>query len=390
MIEKIDFFVHRASRYGVLLYFTERLSEALTRLGVRTRLLDSANPEDLKAVAGDRPDCTLSFNGLLPDKGGDLLCDFFKVPHVAYLVDPSHHFLALTKSPYTVIACVDRMGCDLLRSHGFDRTLFLPHAAEGSLPPSDGERVFDLVMFSTCVDYEKYRNEWYQHYSKSFCEVIEAAAEMVLTRPNISHMQAFLVALNESEKARQELVEEKIDLDEVWSSLELYIKGKDRIELLRGIEGVDIHLFGSVLEGKDWEKYVGHKKNLRHHGEVSFEEACRVMGQAKLVVSSCPTIKDGGHERIFSSLLKETPIFSMENVFLDAHLSEQDGVIRYQHDRMDRMNERIAELLGDEDKRHAMGKRGREKVLSAHTWDHRAKTLLEELPALLDQIARTV
>ncbi len=73
MIKRIDVFMPPRSQYGVLHHFTRKLSEALGRAGVEASLLEAQydNPKPfLDKIFSDRPDCTLSFNGLLPDREG--------------------------------------------------------------------------------------------------------------------------------------------------------------------------------------------------------------------------------------------------------------------------------------------------------------------------------
>ena len=76
--------------YSLLQYFTIKMHEALLRLGVQSRLLEAKNKNPapfLKVLFEDSPDCTLSFNGLLPDEQGRFFSDMIKIPHVAFIVD---------------------------------------------------------------------------------------------------------------------------------------------------------------------------------------------------------------------------------------------------------------------------------------------------------------
>ncbi len=49
----------------------------------------------LDTLFADRPECTLSFNGLLPDAEGRFFCEMIQIPHVACLVDAPTQFFSL-------------------------------------------------------------------------------------------------------------------------------------------------------------------------------------------------------------------------------------------------------------------------------------------------------
>src|SRR5262249_10865415 len=96
MIKHIDLFMPpNISQYGVLHHFTIKMNEALQRSGVRSRILEAQkdNPKPfLSELFNEIPDCTLSFNGLLPDKEGRFFCDLVKIPHVACTIDSPNAF----------------------------------------------------------------------------------------------------------------------------------------------------------------------------------------------------------------------------------------------------------------------------------------------------------
>src|SRR6516162_3155093 len=105
-MKKIDVFMPPLSQYSVLHHFTKKLHEALVQQGIVSRLLEAKHNDPgpfLDALLKDPPDCTLSFNGLLPDNQGRFFSDMIRIPHVACLVDSPTNFLTLVRSPYSVI-----------------------------------------------------------------------------------------------------------------------------------------------------------------------------------------------------------------------------------------------------------------------------------------------
>ncbi len=89
-LKKVYLFASLASQYNVVDHFTEELANALNRQGVISKIIEAKRDDPrafLRAILEDPPDCTLSFNGLLPDHEGHFLADFIKIPHVACLTD---------------------------------------------------------------------------------------------------------------------------------------------------------------------------------------------------------------------------------------------------------------------------------------------------------------
>ena len=127
MLKRIDIFMPPFSQYGVLGHMTKDIHEAFKRQGVNSRLLvaEHDNPKPfLDAIFDDSPDCTLSFNGLLPTPTGLFFCDMIKIPHVACLVDSPNQFMELIKSPRTVITCPDKNAVEFFKGFNAQNVLF--------------------------------------------------------------------------------------------------------------------------------------------------------------------------------------------------------------------------------------------------------------------------
>src|SRR5262249_44553215 len=154
-IKRIDLFMPpNLSQYGVLHHFTKKLQEAFSRLSVNCRILEAQrnNPKPfLTELFKDPPDCTLSFNGLLPDEEGRFFADLIRIPHVAYVVDSPNSFVSLVQSPFTIIASVDGKSCEFFRGIHGAHVLFMPHGVEKDLGMEfyDHERPYDVLLLSS-------------------------------------------------------------------------------------------------------------------------------------------------------------------------------------------------------------------------------------------------
>lgn len=390
MVKRIDIFMPPLSNYGVLHHFTQKMHEALVRAGVNSRLLEAKRNDPapfLNALFEDKPECTLSFNGLLPDNQGRFFCDMVKIPHVACLVDSPNSFLSLTESTSTIITCVDRGSVDFFKGTGFSNVFFMPHGVDRSLAPDPaGKREYDVVMLASCIDYEGIRASWKKKYPAPLCQAMEEAAHIALEDLTKPYYQAFVAALDKEVHKQSGIDPQKIDFIEVLDEIEMYMRGKDRVELVRSIKDAKVDIFGSADSAATWKKYLGDKRNIVFHDPVPFEQALDIMKHSKIVLNSCPWISNGGHERIFAGLACGALVITNENAFLKEEFKDGESLVFYQHGRWDKANHRVNEYLENTAKREQVVQKGREIVMNRHTWDHRAAQLLKELPNYLKNL----
>ncbi len=385
MINRIDLFMPPRSQYGVLHHFTKKFAEAFNRAGVNCRVMEAQhdNPRPfLEDIFKDPPDCTLSFNGLLPDVEGRFFCDLINIPHVACLVDSPNQFFLLVKSPYTIVTCPDRFACDFFRGMNCENVVFMPHACEKDLEAGDDKRIHDVVMLASCIDHEAIRQDWKEKYPKALCEALDHAAETTLSDQETSYVQAFVQALDH--QIQFGLDPRKIDYFEILDELERYIRGKDRNELLLSIKDAKVDLFGA---GKEcWQKYIKNNKNITLHNPVNFDEALDVMRKSKIVLNSCAWIKNGAHERIFYGLGCKSLVITNENIYTRENFTDGKNIVFYQHGKWGEVNEKVNYYLANESERQKVVEQGHKIVMENHTWDVRANMLLKELEPILKRL----
>lgn len=374
------------SQYGVLHHFTKKLGEALQRQGVICRLLEAQkdNPKPfLDQIFNNPPDCTLSFNGLLPDDQGRFFCDMINIPHVACLVDSPNHFFDLVKTPLTIITCADRFFCDFFGSMQAQKVFFMPHAVEKELETSEAslyDRPYDVVMLSSYIDYERIRRSWHQHYPAVLAKALDEAAEITLSDQKTSYIEAFVQTLDRACRKPNGPDPRTINFVETLDVLEDYIRGKDRMALLQSINDFKVDLFGFYESPLHLSK-----DNIVLHEAVPFTQALEIMKKSKIVLNSCPTIKNGAHERIFAGILSGALVITSENPYLNENFQEGKDIVFYRHKKWDAVNEKIAQYLAEEKERIQIVKNGMRLVKQNHTWDQRAAKLIEYLGKVLQK-----
>ena len=245
MIKKIDLITpHSRARCGVLHHFTKKLHEAWLRAGYEARYFEKAEHALDKALK-DPPDLFIGFNGI-PSQEDKYYCDLVKRPYLTLLVDPFFRFLDVTTSPYVIVGCDDFSGVVALRDQDFHRALFVPHAVEVDLAPDPRlERIYDVTMLATFIDYETRRQEWKSRYPILICNLMDEAIEETFANPVTSLCGCYLKKIQQCFLDTPHLKSVIQDPLEIFRDVEVYIKGKERVEILKAIQSTPVHVFGN-------------------------------------------------------------------------------------------------------------------------------------------------
>lgn len=346
---KVDILVGQTP-YQSTVHFSKGLAKALERLGVETRLFWVDEGHFFHAfyeITKNPPHWTCSFSDLHLNQQN--LGELWRIPHLSMLIDPAIYFLHQLKGEYSRISCVDPEDIDFLQQFPIKAPHFLPHGVDREMVSWGTEKEYQIVFFGSCIDYESVAQSWFGKYNPG---LLFAAAEQVLSPNGISILKA-LTNLGVSE--------DKLPL--YHHEVDLYTRGKDRVEILRKLKGV--HVWG---EGP-WKKYC---PEATVYPPIDFMETLEIMKRAKVVVNSSPRFKQGSHERILYALLSGAAVFTGENGFVKHHFPHQ---FTYQYGEW--------EVEHSFDDWECRARVGQEAVLLNHTWDARA-------PGLINYMSGTV
>lgn len=385
MVKKVDFIPPYGSQYSALHYFTKKIYEAWLRAGYETRLFKDAS-EALHVMRHDPPDLMMGFNGI-PREEEALFCDILKRPFLTLTVDPFYRFIDVLTTPYSIIGCDDFSGYTALKNSNFNRTLFVPHAVEVDLAPNPlKERIYDITLLATFIDHEKRKNDWEILYPAKICQAMNRAVEKTFSDQQTSFTEATFNELNLMYLKHPELKTYSVDVYAILCDIELYIKGKERIDMLKAIHSTPIHIFGHTTDVNDWKKYADSQNHLIIHEPVPYEKSLEIMQQSKIVLNCSIKNKYGAHERIFAGLAAGALVLTNENPYLAQYFSHDIDIAFYQFNQLSKVDTMIKEYLSDGSRREQIVQNGREVVMTYHTWDARVKTLESELPAILENM----
>lgn len=370
--------------YSSKFHFTLKLAEALKRKGAEVKVLQWPSgpvPDTiLSMIRKEKPTLTASFNQPAPLEDKSYFFENLKIPHLTLLLDPAIYEINLATSPYAIVSCVDHFDCQFFQAANFERVFFLPHGVEKELSfDPKAERTFDVVFSGTCYDPDNLQNWWRSHYPSNISKVIEDAADIVLGDNHTNFYQAVMQSMLANQISPKE-----VDTLRIAYFVDFYIRGKERVELIRSIKDAKVHIFGSQSWREEqpiltWQDYFKNQKNVIIHPPVEYGESLEILKRTKICLNSMPMFKNGSHERIFASLACGALPITSDNLYVRDHFDEDQDLLLFQFDQLDLVNDKINFYLSHEDQRKQLVESGRKKVLEFHTWDNRADTILERL-----------
>lgn len=378
---RISIFKNQVTQYGVLHHFRTGLARALEKQGVSTPLIDLDNMDRsafFKAIYASPPDYTLAFNGLQAISSGHFLCDELEIPHIAWLVDSAHYTLEFAKSPFHVLIAPDQKSADMFHEAGAKQAHFLPHAFEASLAaPSDSARTIPIVFLGSLMDPLEIEALWKQHLPEDVVKGLVDVCDKTLDEKDQTYQEAFEYLLEEHFAFFSTLTEEKTT--QLAISLDGFIRAKDRINLLKALQGLPVHIYGNCLSNRNWGDFLDLSNgNYSIFPAVNFDAAIDIMKNAKIVLNSSPMFKTGAHERIFYGLGLGAAVLTNETPWNQHHFSK-DELLVYSPARQSQVYDQISDLLNHPKKLCEIAFNGQKKVLKEHTWDVRATQLLQIL-----------
>lgn len=347
------------SRYGALEYFTKALAKALRCEEIEVSVYEDSPRvpvnKKLAIIRHMRVDATFCFNSLVPIGQESCLAKETGVPHIAYLVDAPHQYLPLLSCELNKLICVDQDSQRFFVDYMDSQAQFLPHGV--SFQEIGEQRDIDVLFLGSIWDPEAMKAEWKRTELPSFIRTLDRLIES---------------AMDEREKAYLSLLEEEASPEiwqKLWYYLDLYIRARDRVEMLQALKGVNVHVYG---EGP-WSSLLGDK--VRCHAGVSFSEGLALMRRARIVLNSFPSFKRGAHERIFSGMAAGALTFTDDTPFMRENFVDGEELELFNPKRWDEMVEKVSAYLKDEERRRFVAATGRTKVLENHSWEQRARQL---------------
>jgi len=200
-------------------------------------------------------------------------------------------------------------------------------------------------------------------------------AERVLASSIVSPLQAFVELVEAKGSFEEELMQKKLPYFDLMNLFDRYIRAVDRRRIVEAIER-PVHVFGPKSA---W------KGNCIYHEPRPFTEMAALFRQAKIVINSVPMFKRGLHERMLLALASGASVITNRSDYVQQIFSNSPALLGYLSPDYTKINEEIERALQDEQKRFTQVV-ATHATLKAHTWDERAKQLLQELPSHVEAV----
>lgn len=367
---KIGVFLEEDS-YGACSYMAKSLGASFQRSSHEVFYYEKKDlNSSLLKILRDAPDFTLSFMDTALNKGGALLCDYLQIPHFTYLVDPSNCYFHHSKSSLTYLSSIDKNDVDFLKSGGFTRVTQLPLAVDSNdFTPFSEKRKYPLAFIGSCWDYKDVEARWDLDFTKEIADLMRIVSEEVLAKDDVSHLACLPEKLS---SAGYDIT--KVPYADIQVNIGLYIRGFERVKVLKAIKKIPIHIWGSFRPKDSWLKYLKGQDNIHLHPPISYAESLKISSESQIVLNSSPQFKNGLHDRAFSSPLTGALLASVQTEALKSEFSNSACLCHPK--RLDVLEEMLQEHLSNHDLRKRLVKTALGKVLKNHTWENRAKNII--------------
>jgi len=372
------------SRYDVLRYFVDYLSEGFVELGYETKIVDFLQDDfsnDLvKVFENNDVLSVVSFNAIGCDLRIDQksLYDYLNIPFVAFMVDhPMYHISRLNSNiSKMIITCVDKSHIDYIQGiMNLDKTLaFIPHAGipkRLSLDTKPAEdRSIDILFCGSFENPNEIRRKWKEGVGGWLSEFIDYFVEYILQFEYISYTEAFFDILKNND-----IFLNKDNINKLFSLLPLidkFIRAYRRAGIIDELADFNLHIYGN-----GWSDFIKNPLHLKVYDSVDYNRVIELMKDSKIVLNINPFFPYGSHERVFSAMQCGAVVASDKNGYLLREFKDKENIIFYEWSNIDNFKSVLSNLLLNTDKLNLIATSGKKIVEEKHLWVNRAQKILD-------------
>lgn len=374
--------VFTGSRIPILNYISAQYIKALQKLGHTVLIFDKSqfdeSTEQLYQWQTQGLDAVIIFNNVgfgMRLETGESLWDLWHVPIFNLIVDhPMFYADTLDCAPNQgIVACADRYHVDYCNRFypAVKKAIFLPTAGECLKPFAElkpfGERSIDVLFigsgkyddsaFSNADDIDKYLKLILQTQpSRLLSDVLEE----FLAAGNMHCSTAKIKAFIESKRF-----------------MELKVVALFRRKIIETLitAGIPVTVYGNGWENLE----IFNHPNFIYKGGCSPEDGIALMEDAKIVLNQLAWFKAGASERIFEAMLQGAISLTDDSEYLREQFTDGEDIQFFSLEHLERLPELAHTLLTDTARSEHIRQNAYEKAAANHTWETRAKELLQLL-----------
>jgi len=355
--------------YSSLIYYQERIGEALEHFGIETEMIECIDEAFMEtkwdAVIGINQE-TLSVR--LED--GAFLFDFLECPLFVLIVDsPYHHDRLLRAHPENLhLICVDEGHVEYSQKYyGPFKSAEMGYVLGSWMEPVPYDERKTAVLFTgTKGDIEGIQNKVKSHPQKWVWQLFEYLVGEGKIRPNITTEKQVLYYF--AQRGMQISKEDfKLAMATAGTYAEFYLRGYYREQIISGLLDAGIRI---TVVGDGWDEFAAkHPNNLTLCKSVNFSKTAELMANAKIVLNVMPWFKDGLHERIATSMHNGAVCVTDGSSYINTHFTDGEDIVLYNLAQLDALPCKIKELLNNPEMAAVVAENGRKKAQNTYTWE---------------------
>jgi len=246
---------------------------------------------------------------------------------------------------------------------------YVAHATDPELwkKPNNDEKEIDMVLLSSFRDYKQMLKELKLKVNKQTFDMMMSMYEISMKNPHIQFYDVYkeiidkrMIAANAAQYAA------------LMNELGYIIMYAKKSQVVESLSDYNLKIYGHG----PWENVVSGK--IEYCGTCNLAESINIMNKSKIVLHPhYPAYEYGLHERILNASALETFVLSSEATYIKGAFKDSIGF--YDNSNFGDLHEKVDYYLKNPDIRTDMAKKAREIVLKDHTWDVRAKQILQLL-----------
>lgn len=393
------------SGYDALRVFADELAAGLEQTGCQVKILDFMQQDanvKLRDIFENRdgfsPDLIFSMNGIeagLRTDNGRLFHNETGIPFVSYIVDHPlyHHERLKTRLRNHHVICVNEGFAEYVMTYykvkstavlmqaGLEGDFLYNAENDNSKEPARiSMRPYDIVFPGTYRG-EKEIEAAIEKSDPTVRNVSYCMLEELINNPALRLEQGLLSALK-----KQNIVLSPAAFSDTMNAMHLadkYVRALYRKMAVKSLlqNGIRVDVWG-----ERWQELKPELKNpelLNIHAPVSYRDAVRIYGQAKMVLNVMPWAKEGLHDRMLSSMLQGAVCVTDETTTIVEKCKEKECALIYSLSHLERLPSMVKSLLNDEKRMESIACNAFEWAGELHTYKERAKELKEQFERIL-------
>lgn len=316
--------------------------------------------------------------------------DVFDIPYVSMTVD--HPCLNLdrlnVKMNRFIVTCIDKAHLDFLSLYfpeeHFKVKTFLPHGGtiynsfqlEETLEDYLERRTIPLLFAGSFRPPQKtWQNNLPPHLSRLFDDITDC----ILTDESLTMVEAYNYVIKQRGMELSGELSRKIY--PLFGYIDIYLRGYWRQACLEALAKAQIPLF--LCCGCDWDEWLARKKfnSITCLGELDYDDLLDNVQKTRLYLDTPNNYFYGSHERNFNAMLNGAVAVTQANNYYPKEFTDEKDIIFYQMKHLDRLPQKITQLLENPESCWQIAKIARKKTETKHCWFNRAEEILNIVSA---------